>query len=153
MSYGCYLELINRAFNKIEITVEPTDKKEWGKPAMNKTTYNLSDNDYYRLDEYEMTPKGIHVLTAHGHFRVTISIDGKRNSYNKTSTLKTDAIPVLFIGLSFTRHHLPAWIMPCLYHAGNICNCRRMPRKRVASSMIKDVTNLNSSASPPVGLV
>ena len=30
MSYGCYLELINRAFNKIEITVEPTDKKEWG---------------------------------------------------------------------------------------------------------------------------
>ena len=52
MSYGCYLELINRAFNKIEITVEPTDKKEWGKPAMNKTTYNLSDNDYYRPVSY-----------------------------------------------------------------------------------------------------
>ena len=42
MSYGCYLELINRAFNKIEITVEPTDKKEWGKRAMNKTNHNLS---------------------------------------------------------------------------------------------------------------
>lgn len=85
MSYGCYLELINRAFNKIEITVEPTDKKEWGKPAMNKTTYNLSDNDYYRLDEYEMTPKGIHVLTAHGHFRVTISIDGEKEQLAKIS--------------------------------------------------------------------
>ena len=88
MSYGCYLELINRAFNKIEITVEPTDKKEWGKPAMNKTTYNLSDNDYYRLDEYEMTPKGIHVLTAHGHFRVTISIDGEKEQLQQVFDLE-----------------------------------------------------------------
>ena len=88
MSYGCYLELINRAFNKIEISVEPTDKKEWGKPAMNKTTYNLSDNDYYRLDEYEMTPKGIHVLTAHGHFRVTISIDGEKEQLQQDFDLE-----------------------------------------------------------------
>lgn len=101
MSYGCYLELINRAFDQIEITVEPTDSKEWAKPALNKATYKLTSDNYYQLNEYEMATKGIHVFTAHGHFRVTVSIDGKKEQLPQVFDLEdgrqSDSINRYFI--------------------------------------------------------
>lgn len=153
MSYGCYLELINRAFDQIEITVEPTDKKEWENKAFNGATYKLTSNNYHQLDDYEMDSKGIHAIKAHGHFRITVSIDGKKEQLPQIFDLEdgrqSGSIRRYFIYPPQSSSMDYAILVSC----GKYLQLSQNEKKIVVPLMIKGVTNLNSSASLPVGLV
>ena len=78
MSQGAYIEVANRAFDKVEAKVEYIDNKEWD--HNNPSPWNsptLTPKEYKYSLHLEMSSGFVH-----GHFRMTITINGKSENFN-----------------------------------------------------------------------
>lgn len=78
MSQGAYIEVANRAFDKVEAKVEYINNKEWehNNPSPWKCPTLTPENYKYSL-RLEMSSGNVH-----GHFRMTITINGKSENFN-----------------------------------------------------------------------
>ena len=87
MSQGAYLEFANRAFDKVDVTVDFSNKKDWEHgvyPQWENPV--LTKKRYLSSTQLEMASGKVH-----GHFRVTITIDGKSENFGSKEFDLNDA--------------------------------------------------------------
>lgn len=87
MSQGAYLEFANRAFDKVDVTVDFCNKKDWehGKYPQWENPV-LTEKCYLSSTRLEMASGKVH-----GYFRVTITIDGKSENFGSKEFDLNDA--------------------------------------------------------------